>query len=152
MSEDHDDGTIQEPADSTAPPHSRWRALPSHLGRARTSTLVLSALFLTIGALYLNVRPDVVAPTTPAGGGSVVEEPLAPRTTAPTAPMTTVPAPPTTTAPTTTAPTITEPRTTAPRTTERTGTSTSEEPAPGAPTSTELTAPVPGATTGSASP
>ena len=60
-----------------APPRSRWDAIPHHLGRARTSTVVLSLLFLAIGALWLNIRPDPVA-TVPAGGGSVVEQPAAP--------------------------------------------------------------------------
>ncbi len=38
------------------PPKSRWDAIPHHLGRARTSTVVLSVLFLAIGALWLNIR------------------------------------------------------------------------------------------------
>jgi hypothetical protein len=63
------------PTVSTAPAHSRWRVskLPSHLGRARTSTLVLVVLFLAIGALYLNIRPPTPGTTTTAGTGTGVE-------------------------------------------------------------------------------
>jgi hypothetical protein len=92
------------PSVSTAPAHSRWRALPSHLGRARTSTVVLAVLFLVIGALYLNVRPAQVATTTTGGGGGV-QQPAEPTTTvAPTTaePTTTAPAQTTTEQPTST--------------------------------------------------
>ena len=59
------------PEVSTAPPpahaRSRWAAIPAHLGRARTSTLVLTALFLAVGALYLQVKPETTgAGTSPA--------------------------------------------------------------------------------------
>ena len=54
------------PSVSTAPPpaqpHSWWTTIPRHLGRARTSTIVLSLLFLSIGARWINIRPDVAAP------------------------------------------------------------------------------------------
>lgn len=111
------------------PPKSRWDAIPHHLGRARTSTVVLSVLFLAIGALWLNVRPD---PPDPAG--VVVEQPVAPApTTDPLIPVpTTDPAPttsaepePTSAAPTTTPESIspTEPSTPVP-------TTTAEAPAP----------------------
>lgn len=44
----------------------RWlRALPRHVGRARTSTVVLGVLFLAIGTLYLNVHPTATGTTTP---------------------------------------------------------------------------------------
>jgi hypothetical protein len=57
----------------------RWGALPDHLGRARTSTVILSVLFLAIFTLYLNVRPDVPDdPRRTTGGGSDVEAPLNP--------------------------------------------------------------------------
>ena len=129
MSEQADD-QAQEPSVSTAPAHSRWRALPSHLGRARTSTLVLSFLFLAIGTLYLNVRPPPTV-TAPAGGGSGVEQPAEPTATVvPTTPepTTTTPSEPTSSEPTSTEPT--EPSTPA-RTTTRSPTPTgSPEPVP----------------------
>jgi cytoskeletal protein RodZ len=93
---------------STAP-RRWWTAVPHHLGRARTSTVVLTLLFVGLYALYLNVRP----PDPPAGApsGSTVQT---------SAPAATGPAEPTeTSAPTTTAPT-TEP-TTAPSPTEESG-------------------------------
>jgi hypothetical protein len=98
-----------EPTVTTAPapgaPPRWWSAIPRHLGRARTSTVVLGLLFLAIGALYFNVKPDPVA-TTPAGGDSEVTEPATttpPTTTPPPAePSTTQPAPTTTVEPTTT--------------------------------------------------
>ncbi|TFV76642.1 hypothetical protein E4P39_06915 [Blastococcus sp. CT_GayMR19] len=86
------------------PPRSRWDAIPHHLGRARTSTVILSLLFLAVGALWLNIRPDPVAPaTTGTGTGAVVEQPSAPTTAAPTVPEPTTEPVPTTTseAPTT---------------------------------------------------
>jgi hypothetical protein len=47
------------PTVTTAPARSRWHMsrIPPHLGPARTSTVVLAALFLAIGTLYLNIRP-----------------------------------------------------------------------------------------------
>ena len=92
-----------DPSVTTAPapgrPHSWWSTIPAHLGRARTSTVVLALLFLAVGALYLTVRPDPVgttttgntsvttpAPQTGGGGGSPTSEPT---TAAPTAPTTT---------------------------------------------------------------
>lgn len=79
---------VQTPTVSTAPtsgetpPGPRWwhwGALPDHLGRARTSTVVLSVLFVAVFALYLNVRPDVATTgTSPAGGSSDVEAPANP--------------------------------------------------------------------------
>ena len=101
MSGPEDDRTVEQPvvetpSVSTAPPPSHprgwWSSIPSHLGKARTSTVVLAALFLAIGALYLNVRPDPVPPP-PTTGGTV-------QTTAPA--QTT--APPATTTPETTTP------------------------------------------------
>ncbi len=97
---------------STAPPPALrrwWSAVPHHLGRARTSTVVLALLFVGLYVLYLYVRP----PDPPAGApsGSTVQT---------SAPAATGPAEPTeTSAPTTTAPT-TEP-TTAPSPTEESG-------------------------------
>jgi hypothetical protein len=105
MTRPDDDRTVEQPvvetpSVSTAPPPSRphrwWSSIPSHLGRARTSTVVMAALFLAIGALYFNVRPD---PVQPATTGDTVQTTPPARTTAP----------PTTTAPGTTAPETTTP-------------------------------------------
>jgi hypothetical protein len=91
-----------EPSVSTAPPSAPrrwWSAVPHHLGRARTSTVVLALLFVGLYTLYLYVRPPDV-PTAPATDGTTVQTP-APSDT-PLFPTGT--AEPTTTAPTTTAP------------------------------------------------
>jgi hypothetical protein len=69
------------PGGTVAPAGRRWTwgAIPDHLGRARTSTLVLSVLFLAIGTLYLNVRPDEQPPgTATTGGTSDVQTPVIP--------------------------------------------------------------------------
>ncbi len=81
------------------PPRSRWGAIPHHLGRARTSTVVLSVLFLGIGTLWLNVRPTENQPAGTAG----VEQPVAPvNPVVPTTPApTTEPVPTTEPEPTT---------------------------------------------------
>ena len=55
----------QEPSVSTAPAEGsgstaapgRARRLPSHVGPARTSTVLLAVAFLAIGMLYLFVKP-----------------------------------------------------------------------------------------------
>lgn len=115
-----------------APPRSRWGAIPHHLGRARTSTVVLSLLFLAIGALWINVRPH----PDPVPAGTVVDQPDAPATTAvPTAPAPTPEPVPTTSVepPTTTSEAPTPSSTEVPTSTETgTGfpTTTSESPAP----------------------
>ena len=94
--------TVEQPqvtgaASTAASPRSRWGAIPRHLGRARTSTVVLSLLFLAIGALWINIRPDQPPPP-----GTVVDQPVAPATTAvPTTPAPTEPVPTTEPAPTT---------------------------------------------------
>jgi hypothetical protein len=101
VSETGEDRTVEQPvveapSVSTAPPpslvHRWWSSIPSHLGPARTSTAVLGVLFLLIGTLYLNVRPDPIAPVTPTGG--TVQSTTPARTTV---------------APTTAVPTTTEP-------------------------------------------
>ena len=106
---------------STAPPPAPrrwWTAVPHHLGRARTSTVVLALLFVGLYVLYLYVRP----PDPPAGptSGSTVQTPVtsAPATTGPAEPTQTPG--PTTSAPTTTPTTTAEP-TTAPLPTEESG-------------------------------
>jgi hypothetical protein len=99
--------TTPEPTATPQVTRSPWHIsrIPGHLGRARTSTVVLSVLFVAIFALYLYVKPET--PATATGG---VQEPAS--TTAPartTAAPTTTPEqtseqqPTTTQAPTTTA-------------------------------------------------
>lgn len=112
----------REVAVSTAPPPAPrrwWTAVPHHLGRARTSTVVLALLFVALYTLYLFVRPpDAPPPATPV---STVQPPA---TTAPVLP--TEPEPTATAEPTTTAP---APGTTAPGTATPSAPGTSE-PAP----------------------
>jgi hypothetical protein len=116
---------MASPSVSTAPARSGpLSRIPSHLGRARTSTVVLGLLFVGIFALYLTIRPaDPGTASTTTTDTGVVQP--APETTAPetTAPET--PAEPTTSAPRTT----TSVPTTAPETTgeESTGTTAPEE-------------------------
>ncbi len=99
---------VQTPSVSTAPTSGEtapagprwwhWGAVPHHLGRARTSTVILSVLFVAVFTLYLSVRPDSQpAGTSPAGGGSDVEVPVVPVLPGgPTAPQTTEEPAPTT--------------------------------------------------------
>ncbi|MCW2637436.1 MAG: putative polymerase sigma factor [Blastococcus sp.] len=134
------DGDIGEqpvaaPTVSTAPSpslaHRWWSAIPSHVGPARLSTVVLGLLFLAIGALYLQVRPDPVTPAT-AGGGGVVQTTAPARTSE--APRTAVPTP------------------TEPLPTTATATTTSEPPPTTEPTATTTTEPMPGTTSDSGFP
>jgi len=97
---------VVTPSVSTDPVRGPWHVsrIPSHLGRARTSTLVLSLLFLAIGTLYLNIRPDppVTAATTTSETGTEQPAPAPDTTSAPeTTPEPTTTAPETTSAPTT---------------------------------------------------
>jgi hypothetical protein len=144
MSEPTGEQPSVTPTVSTAPAQSRWSKLPSHLGRARTSTLVLALLFLAIGALYLNIRPPTpgtVATTSGTDTGTGVQQPAevpatesAPETTA--EPTTSVPE--TTSAPTSTSEqtaTETPTRTTTPEpTSTAVPTITSPSRAPSSPT------------------
>jgi hypothetical protein len=124
------------------PPRSRWGAIPHHLGRARTSTVVLSLLFLAVGALWLNVRPDPDVPAPASGGGAVVDQPAAPTTAVPTTPApTTEPLPTTSEVPTTT--TEPEPTTSSPEVPAPTETGTDS---PVTTTATEAPSPRPGTT------
>ncbi|PWW22392.1 hypothetical protein JD79_01544 [Geodermatophilus normandii] len=94
-----------------------FRRTPGHVGRARTSTLVLAVLFVGLGVLYLYVRPPDPA-VDPAGGTTQVSTPApAPATTEP--PTTTEPVPTTaeTTPEETTPAQTSEPTTTLPTTT-----------------------------------
>ena len=113
--------TTGRPAVRSAPPsrlRRLWAAVPHHLGRARTSTVVLTILFLAVGTLYLYVRPPVTGVGTiqdPAGStqpAPATEEPAEPTESA-------VPTEPTETAETTEPTTTTTPRSTAPTTTPR---------------------------------
>lgn len=120
MSQPPEDRATDRPEVTTVPAEPpRQRRLPAHLGRARTSTVVLSVLFLAIGALWLNVRPDPV-PTTPAGGGSDVQQSTTPEAPAPTteAPATTEPVQPTESEPTPSEPAPSEPTPSEPTTTD----------------------------------
>lgn len=101
---------IESPSVSTAPARSGpFSRIPSHLGRARTSTVVLGLLFVGIFALWLSIKPAE------PGTGST--------TTTETGTEQPVPVP----VPTTTAPeTSTDPTTTAPRSTTSAPTTASE--------------------------
>ena len=135
---------VVEPSVSTAPARDGWRSrIPAHLGRARTSTVVLSVLFLAIFALYLNIRPETpgTVATTTSDTGTVQPVPTttapAPETTAEPTPTTTSTSTRTTSEPTTSAePTATEgPTETTERTTESSVPATTSVPeAPTVPT------------------
>jgi hypothetical protein len=112
---------------STAPARSRWTKLPAHVGRARTSTLILGVLFLGLGALYLNVKPPVDNPTT-----SRVSDQEPAGNTGPAAPTTSTPPTSEAPAPTSEVPTTTEEL---PTTTPNAPTGT---PTPTAPTDTAV--------------
>lgn len=109
MSHAADDVPVEQPevtpTVSTAPARSRWQLsrIPAHLGPARTSTVVLAVLFLAIGTLYLNIRPEPTGTTTSGTTGvtdtnqpAPTYEPTAPTTTDTTAPTTTDEVPTTT--------------------------------------------------------
>jgi hypothetical protein len=129
---------------STAPPPAPrrwWSAVPRHLGRARTSTVVLALLFVGLYTLYLNVRPpDPAVGTVPATESTVQtpattapaepSESAEPTTTAPTTPVTPTPSP--TTAP----PEGTGGEETPAESPELTPTTAEEEPTSAAPTAT----------------
>jgi hypothetical protein len=89
--------TRQQPAVTpevtTAPAGSGWSRIPDHLGRARTSTVVLAVLFLAIGTLYLNIRPETTGTAT---GGTSNQAPASTTAPAPESTATTTTAPETT--------------------------------------------------------
>jgi cytoskeletal protein RodZ len=108
------------------------RRLPATLlhGRVRTSTLLLSLLFVAVLILYIQVRPPSVASTGSQGGSGPAGDPP-PATSAPVTTSSTTstgPAAPTTsTTPTSAAPTSTTPTSTSGRaapTSRTSGTST----------------------------
>jgi cytoskeletal protein RodZ len=145
------------PSVRTAPPSGMrrfWAAVPHHLGRARTSTVVLTILFLAVGTLYLYVRPPVTGVGTiqqPAGSTEPAPEPTepveptqAPETTEPTGTTAPTPTPSRSTPPTTSAPRDTD--ATTPQTTtgdEETAESTPDEPATTRAPAPESPAPTP---------
>jgi hypothetical protein len=149
MTGPQDDPTVEQPmvtpTVSTDPARSRWHwsALPDHLGRARTSTVVLGVLFLAIGTLYLNVRPATTDPTPASDTGSVVQD-STPDTTAPPATVpetTTAPETSTEEVPTTTESTETTPTTGPTDETTPTGSTETVEPTDTLPTLTPPTEP-----------
>ncbi|RBY96998.1 hypothetical protein DQ237_05195 [Blastococcus sp. TF02-8] len=85
---------VAKPTVSTAPAapptHRWWSAIPSHLGRARTSTVVLAVLFVGIFFLYLEVKPPVEGSVTEETG---VDQPVVPAPSTTTPPSTTEPEP-----------------------------------------------------------
>ena len=130
--------TAEQPAVTTAPATRRSRIwpskLPARIGRARTSTVVIGALFVLLGGLNLVLPVDEGATTTvTAPDGRQVEVPCeyvscdttTPTTpSTPTAPASTGPATPTSRAPQTTAEDDEEPATTTPRSSSPSPTST----------------------------
>ena len=112
---------------STAPPPAPrrwWSAVPHHLGRARTSTVVLALLFVGVYTLYLHVRPPDPA-VAPAQESTV----QTPASSAPADPVQT--AEPTPSAPTSAPTTTADPGSTPPAgTTGGAAPAESAEPAP----------------------
>jgi cytoskeletal protein RodZ len=141
MSEPTQEQPAVTPEVTTAPAGSGWSRIPDHLGRARTSTVVLAVLFLAIFALYLNIRPDTTGTSTAGTDGSTPAQTSTPAP-APTPTPTPTPTPETTAEPTPTeeAPTSAPTDTTIPD-----GTTTSGAPEPTAVTP-EPTLPTPTAT------
>jgi hypothetical protein len=103
-------GPSEPTGEQPAEPRRWWSVIPRHLGRARTSTVVIGLLFVALFALYLNVRPDPEVPAGATGGDTDVTEP-APTTGGTTPPPvpepTTTPPPSTVEEPTTTEDTTT---------------------------------------------
>ncbi len=154
------------PPAAPAPPAHFWRQrVPAHIGRARTSTLVLGLLFVVFAALYVLVRPAPVEYTTvETTSGQTVRVPVSeldptteppspapPTSEAPTPTETSAPeSPEETTAPTST-PTVTEDEETGePTTSSRAPTTTRSTDANRAPATSQAseTAPEPEETTG----
>jgi hypothetical protein len=120
------------PAVTTQPAGSGWSRIPDHLGRARTSTVVLTVLFVAVFVLYLYIRPETPG-TVPAG------------TTSNPAPVsTTAPAPKTSATSTSVAPETTQSESTQSESTQ------SESTARSTPTAGPTTSAVPTRTTPSA--
>jgi cytoskeletal protein RodZ len=110
---------MERPTVSTAPARSGpFSRIPAHLGRARTSTVVLGLLFVGIFALYLTIKPADPATTSTTTTTETGTEQQAPATTpAPTTTAPETPAEPTTPDPETSSPsTVPEPTTDEPTT------------------------------------
>ena len=153
--------TAEQPAaTTTAPsPATFWRQrVPAHLGRARTSTVVLAVLFVVFFGLYLAVRPDYVTVTTVDGDTVRVDRSQLSTPTTPTDPAlptepigptteasgTTEPGEPTdTTGPEATTSQQTPPTTTTPDEEESTAPTTSPDSTTRAPATTRETTPPP---------
>ncbi len=125
-------GPSEPTGEQPAEPRRWWSVIPRHLGRARTSTVVIGLLFVALFALYLNVRPDPEATGT-TGGGADVTEP-APTTGGTTTP----PEPAPTTTEESTAP-VPEDTTVPPEPTETVPPATTETTVPPLPTTSEPT-------------
>jgi hypothetical protein len=125
--------TVEQPAVSTAPATRRagvWSHVPPRIGRARTSTVVIGALFILLFAANSALPEADPFVTVPTSDGGTVRVRQSQYTPAPTTPTTTAPAtssvPVTTTAPrttssprsTTSAPSSDDEETTSPRTSE----------------------------------
>jgi hypothetical protein len=113
------DQQMARPSVSTAPARpGRFSAIPSHLGRARTSTVVLGLLFVGIFALYLTIKPaDPTTTSTTTTTETGTEQPAPVTTPAPTTTAPETPAEPTTPDRETSAPTpVPEPTTDEPTT------------------------------------
>ena len=78
MSEPTGEQPVVTPEVTTAPVGGRWSRIPHHLGRARTSTVVLGVLFLAIFTLYLNIRPETTGTATDETGTTAPAEAPAP--------------------------------------------------------------------------
>jgi|1186.fasta_scaffold58063_2 hypothetical protein len=152
--------TIEQPAVSTAPATRRARAwhkrIPSRIGKARTSTVVIGCLFVVLFALN-SALPGGATGTTPVttSDGRVIQVPNsalpseARSTPTPTVPATSTPAPASTRAPATTssapattsrAPRSSAPTSTAPGDEESTTPAPSEERSTPAPTTSRAPA------------
>jgi hypothetical protein len=153
MSEPTSEQPAVVPTLSTAPSASRWRwsDIPSHVGPARTSTVVMAVLFVAIFALYLNVRPPL-SPAVPTPAETESEQSVVPTTEAPAPPTETTPTE-TTTPETTTPEEVTTPSAEPTPTEEVPDTSAPEEPpapittppsSPSTPTSSPTTVSPPG--------
>lgn len=121
MSEPTQEQPEVTPTVTTAPAGSRWSRIPDHLGRARTSTVVLGVLFVALFTLYLYIRPDTPGATAATTGDQ-------------TSVSTPAPAPETSAAPTTEEPTTSG-------TTPEESTPTEEPTTTAAPTDTTTQAP-----------
>jgi hypothetical protein len=119
------------PSASTAPPRSRWRfgTVPSHVGPARTSTVVLAVLFVGLFVLWLYVRPPDPAQAPAAGTTDVTTPAPVPQQAPPTTEAPTT-VPPTTEAPGSTTEETTAPEETTPATTSSEAPSSTESPSP----------------------